>query len=124
MAFTATSTDQAQKAESTEILIVRNSGWFGKFVRLHVLCNGRTVAKLGENEQAAIQVSPSEMPASIQVKMQSWVGSPVMKLESSTEPIRLECGARAWTLLDGIGLYLLPGLRDEVFYLTHFKESE
>ena len=99
------------------IFVARSPGPFGKRVPLDILCNGKHRSSVGENEQRAIQLQASDLPATIEVRMQKSVGSPKVFVTELSSDLHLVCGAEGWNALDFLGFAFLPSLRNKVFYL-------
>jgi hypothetical protein len=98
------------------VFITRNPGWYGKFARLDLLCNGKRLASIREKETVQVRLEPSDLPATLELRMQNVVGSPSIELPCLLVDLYLECGANKWMLMDFFDLSLLPGLRNKVFY--------
>lgn len=83
------------------IVVARRSGWYGKFVGMELLCNGKAVGTLRENEEIALQLESEDLPASLEVKMQSARGKHGVQVDRLISGLYLECGAgfSLWTLL-------------------------
>lgn len=96
-----------------QIRIVRNPGFFGKFVGIDVVVGSKKVATLLEGEQRLLQ--DLEDGAQVHVEMQGYLRSPTIHVSGmSTE---LECGANWWLAVDWLDFCYLPVLRERVFYL-------
>jgi hypothetical protein len=98
------------------IFITRNPGWYGTLVPMDLLCNGRCLAHVREKETVHVQLTQADIPAKLQLRMQSAVGSPTIEVISLSSDLYLECGANNWTLLDFFDLSLLTGFKYNVFY--------
>jgi hypothetical protein len=98
------------------IFITRNPGWYGKLVPMDLICNGRRLAHVREKETVHVQLKQSDIPAKLELRMQSTVGSPAIEVPRLSSDLYLECGANNWTLLDFFDLSLLAGLKNKVFY--------
>ena len=98
------------------VFVTRNPGPFGKRVPLEILCNGKRRASVGENEKGSVRLQASDLPATMEVRMQQSVGSPKIIITELSSELHLVCGAEIWNALDFLGLAFLPGLRSRVFY--------
>lgn len=99
-----------------KVIVTRNPGWYGKFVPMDILCNGRRLAYIREKETVHVQLEQADIPAKLELRMQQMVGSPTIEISRLSSDLHLECGANNWTLLDFFDLSLLSGLKNEVFY--------
>jgi hypothetical protein len=83
------------------IVVARRSGWYGKFVGIELLCNGKVVGTLRENEEITLQLESQDLPASLEVKMQSLLVEHGVQVDRLIPGLYLECGTgfSLWTLL-------------------------
>src|SRR5687768_11099379 len=105
------------------VFVARNPGWYGKLVPLDLLCNGKRLASIQEKKSIHVQLESGDLPATLEVRMQEAVGSPVLTISRLSSDLYLECGANKWTFVDFFGLYLLPGPKNKVFYFRKVVPS-
>ncbi len=99
-----------------KVIVTRNAGWFGKLAPLDLLCNGRRVATIQERKTHSFQLEMDDIPATLEIRMQSMVGGPKFIVSSMATDLTLECGAESWTLFDFFDFKYLPSLNNKVFY--------
>jgi hypothetical protein len=99
------------------VVVTRRPGWFGKYTRLDLLCNGKRVGFLEERESRIVEIGVHDLPATLQVEMLAQAGSPCVAVHRLGPTLYLECGANRWPLLDLLDIGPMFGLRDRTFYL-------
>ncbi len=99
------------------VFVTRHSGWYGKFVPLDLLCNGKRLTSLTEGSEVCVKLDPMDMPATLEMRMQNMVGSPKFVVSQMAPDLYLECGSGNWTLFDFFDLSFLPSFSNKVFFL-------
>lgn len=107
------------------VTLIRRPSSYGRWVPLEVLVNGKSLAWLPANDEVQLELDVTDIPASIEVRMQGVVGSPPFLIDRLSSGMCLECGGNLWPLFDFFSLNLWIGsiLKNHVFYLQKVRTA-
>jgi hypothetical protein len=104
------------------VVVLRRAGWYGKFMPVELLCNGKCIASLRENEEVLVTLGVTDIPATLEIRMFN-ARSPSFIVDRLTGGLHLECGPNLWPLFDFLDLAIVSPLKNRVFYLQRTRLS-